>query len=125
LKIPKRRTAKYRFVVHGYVIMPEHFHLLITEPEVGDPSVVRKVLKERFSREVSRKPGAGCPTHRAFCDEWVSAHSEYIELTTTRFWSALCELPQGLKPLIQIEGYRSGKPLRHPKSANEWGTRPL
>jgi REP element-mobilizing transposase RayT len=35
--------------------MPEHFHLLITEPEVGDPSVVMKVIKERFSRQVNRK----------------------------------------------------------------------
>jgi REP element-mobilizing transposase RayT len=24
---------RYRFVVHGYVVMPEHFHLLITEPD--------------------------------------------------------------------------------------------
>jgi len=36
--------------------MPEHIHLLITEPEVGDPSVVMKVIKERFSRRVHRKP---------------------------------------------------------------------
>jgi REP element-mobilizing transposase RayT len=30
--------------------MPEHFHLLITEPDVGDPSVVMKVIKERFTK---------------------------------------------------------------------------
>jgi putative transposase len=41
---------KYRFVVIGYVVMPEHFHLLITEPEVRDPSVVMKVVKERFTK---------------------------------------------------------------------------
>lgn len=35
--------------------MPEHFHLLITEPEVGNPSVVMKVVKERFSRQWNRK----------------------------------------------------------------------
>jgi putative transposase len=34
----------------GYVVMPEHFHLLITEPEVGNPSVVMKVVKERFTK---------------------------------------------------------------------------
>ena len=44
----------YRFVVHGYVAMPEHFHLLMTEPEVGDPSVVMKVLKQRFARRLHR-----------------------------------------------------------------------
>jgi len=55
VKILEQARRKYRFVVHGYVVMPEHFHLLITEPEVGDPSVVMKVIKERFSRKVNRK----------------------------------------------------------------------
>jgi putative transposase len=41
---------KYRFVVIGYIVMPEHFHLLITEPDVGDPSVVMRVIKERFTK---------------------------------------------------------------------------
>jgi len=58
LKILEQARRKYRFVVHGYVLMPEHFHLLITEPEVGDPSVVMKVVKERFTRQLNqhRKP---------------------------------------------------------------------
>jgi putative transposase len=60
LRILEQTRRKYRFVVHGYVLMPEHFHLLITEPETGDPSVVMKVLKQRFSRQVKmlRKPTA-------------------------------------------------------------------
>ncbi len=40
--------------------MPEHFHLLITEPEVGDPSVVMKVIKERFSKRLHQNP-VGAP----------------------------------------------------------------
>jgi REP element-mobilizing transposase RayT len=38
--------------------MPEHFHLLMSEPEVGDPSVVMKVIKQRFARRLNqrRKP---------------------------------------------------------------------
>jgi putative transposase len=54
--ILEEARCKYRFVVHGYVVMPEHFHLLITEPEVGDPSVVMKVIKERFSRRLNQRP---------------------------------------------------------------------
>jgi len=53
ISLPAVATAasrKYRFVVHGYVVKPKHFHLLITEPEVGDPSVVMKVVKQRFAR---------------------------------------------------------------------------
>jgi putative transposase len=55
LSILEEARQKYRFVVHGYVIMPEHFHLLMTEPDLGDPSVVMKVLKERFTRKLRTK----------------------------------------------------------------------
>jgi len=54
LKLLEEARRRYRFVVVGYVVMPEHFHLLISEPEVGDPSVVMKVVKERFARRVHR-----------------------------------------------------------------------
>ena len=36
---------RHEFVVVGYVVMPEHFHLLISEPEKGTPSVVVQALK--------------------------------------------------------------------------------
>ena len=35
--------------------MPEHFHLLITEPEVGTPSTVMQVLKQRTARRLLPK----------------------------------------------------------------------
>src|SRR5437667_4622302 len=54
LNTPRRRTwfleileqvrRRYTFVVVGYVVMPEHFHLLISEPERGNPSTVMQVL---------------------------------------------------------------------------------
>jgi Transposase IS200 like len=37
LKILEQTRRRYQFVVVGYVVMPEHFHLLISEPEKGDP----------------------------------------------------------------------------------------
>jgi putative transposase len=67
LSILEEARQKYRFVVHGYVIMPEHFHLLMTEPELGDPSVVMKVLKERFTRKLRTKRGTeGAPLIASF-----------------------------------------------------------
>jgi REP element-mobilizing transposase RayT len=54
VEILEETRRKYRFVVHGYVVMPEHFHLLITEPELGDPGVVMKVVKERFARQINK-----------------------------------------------------------------------
>jgi len=55
LKILEQARQRYRFVVVGYVVMPEHFHLLISEPERDDPSVVLKVVKQRFARKVRPK----------------------------------------------------------------------
>ena len=55
LKILEQTRQRYQFVVVGYVVMPEHFHLLMSEPEKGDPSVVMKVVKQRFSRQVRKK----------------------------------------------------------------------
>jgi putative transposase len=55
LTILEEARCMYRFVVLGYVVVPEHFQMLITEPEVGDPPVVMKVIKERLSRQVNRK----------------------------------------------------------------------
>jgi putative transposase len=47
LSILEQTRQDYRFVVVGYVVMPEHIHLLLTEPEVGTPSTVMQVLKQR------------------------------------------------------------------------------
>src|SRR5216683_939734 len=45
---------RYRFCLVGYVVMPEHFHLLISEPVQGTPSTVIQVLKQRVSRRLRR-----------------------------------------------------------------------
>jgi putative transposase len=46
---------RYRLVVVGYVVMPEHIHLLISEPERGTPSTMMQVVKQRFARRVLSK----------------------------------------------------------------------
>jgi putative transposase len=45
---------KYAFCVFGYVVMPEHFHLLVSEPRQDDLSVAMQVLKQRVSRRIRR-----------------------------------------------------------------------
>jgi|SRR5438552_6388227 len=74
LEILERVRRRYAFVVVGYVVMPEHFHLLISEPERGNPSTVMQVLKQRFARAVlrewrRRKPAA----HGTFWNEALDA----------------------------------------------------
>jgi putative transposase len=46
---------EYDFKLVGYVIMPEHVHLLISEPIRANPSIVLKMLKQRVSRELRAK----------------------------------------------------------------------
>ena len=84
VNILEEARRKYRFVVHGYVVMPEHFHLLITEPEVGDPSVVMKVIKERFSRQVhaSEENARKAHSFAQNANEWGTPASRKTE----RFW---------------------------------------
>jgi putative transposase len=55
LRILEDARQKYRFVVVGYVAMPEHFHLLMSEPQVGDPSKAMQVVKQRFAQQVLRR----------------------------------------------------------------------
>src|SRR5438132_14007549 len=40
------------FLLVGYVIMPNHVHLLISEPKMGTPSAVLQMLKQRVSRQM-------------------------------------------------------------------------
>lgn len=46
---------RYGFPLVGYVVMPEHIHLLIGEPAKGTPSTVIQVRKQRISRRLRRK----------------------------------------------------------------------
>jgi putative transposase len=55
LSILEQVRQRYRFVVVGYVVMPEHIHLLMTEPEVGTPSTIMQVVKQRTAHALLPK----------------------------------------------------------------------
>jgi REP element-mobilizing transposase RayT len=57
LEILDEVRDRYGFLLAGYVLMPEHIHLLISEPATGTPTVMQ-VLKQRVSRRLRRKPRA-------------------------------------------------------------------
>jgi putative transposase len=70
LAILEQTRQKYRFVVVGYVVMPEHIHLLITEPEVGTPSTVMQVLKQRTAHALlPRRKRQDPRQRRLFADQ--------------------------------------------------------
>ena len=50
---------RHQFTVVGYVVMPEHVHLLFSEPERGNPSRVLAALKQNFAHKLLRELRAG------------------------------------------------------------------
>jgi putative transposase len=69
LAILDQTRERYRFVVVGYVVMPEHIHLLVTEPEVGTPSTVMQVLKQRTARALLPRKKRVDPRQRRLWDD--------------------------------------------------------
>src|SRR5437764_457578 len=64
LASPRRRDALLRLIervrqqhqcpLPGYVFMPQHLHLLIAPPQIGDPSTFMQAIKQRSSRQFRR-----------------------------------------------------------------------
>ena len=48
--------SRFGFRLIGYVVMPEHVHLLISEPKTANPSKVMQVLKQKVSSGLHPKP---------------------------------------------------------------------
>jgi putative transposase len=64
LTILEDMRRRYRFVVVGYVVMPEHVHLLLSEPERKTLSEVVQALKLGFVRKAFfGRPGSPAPSH--------------------------------------------------------------
>ena len=61
LTVLEHMRQEYRFVVLGYVVMPEHFHLLVSEPQLGTPSTVLQALKIGFARRALIHEGVRVP----------------------------------------------------------------
>jgi len=50
LTVLEKMRERYRFAVIGYVVMPEHVHLLVSEPQIANPSTVVQAAKLGFAR---------------------------------------------------------------------------
>ena len=53
LTVLELMRVRYRFAVIGYVVMPEHVHLLISEPLIGNPSKILQAVKLSVSRRLA------------------------------------------------------------------------
>jgi len=71
--------AKYAFSLLGFVVMPEHVHLLIGESKAGNPSTVMHSLKLRVSKRMRRMRRNSVAVQNSF---------PFDGLTAPRFWQS-------------------------------------
>jgi putative transposase len=83
LTILEQVRQRYGFLVVGYVVMPEHVHLLISEPEASSPSVVMQVVKQEFAKNLMRSIRAETDLRQS--QLWADAHNPK-HVWQTRFY---------------------------------------
>lgn len=88
LHILEQTRQAYRFVALGYVVMPEHVHLLLGEPERANPSVVIQAAKQRFAQSVieawrAEHPSASWPWRDSAgeCHFWQRRFYDFVVWT--------------------------------------------
>ena len=60
--------SRHSFQLIGYVLMPEHVHLLVSEPVKGSPSLTLQVLKQKVSRALHEEGKDAAFWQRRFYD---------------------------------------------------------
>jgi putative transposase len=81
LQVFEEARLKYQFRVLGYVVMPEHFHLLIDETEMTLPSTILQVIKQRSAKNLreAHKSLSGQVWQRRFYDFNVRTEKKTAE----------------------------------------------
>jgi putative transposase len=124
---------RYGFVVAGYVLMPEHVHLLVGEPQRASLSVALQVLKQQTSRKLKQR-GAVRFWQRRYYD--FNVHNEEKRVEKLRYmhrnpvrrglvarpedwsWSSFRQFATGHVGTVEIENqwtaFRRGNQLPEP-----------
>ena len=78
-KTLERVRRWYGFYIVGYVVMPEHVHLLVSEPERALLAVALQMLKQISSRKLHDYPGKGVFWQKRYYDFNVFSDRKRIE----------------------------------------------
>ncbi len=79
VKILDEVRCRHEFRLVGYVVMPEHVHLLLSEPPKKNPSKILQVLKQKVARALLRK-------RRTVADRQLSLPFEGSTRDRAHFW---------------------------------------
>ena len=89
-------------MIVGYVVMPEHIQLLVTEPEVGTPSTVMQVLKQRTVHALLPKKKRKDPRQRGLFGDEAPRRSPWTLLVRFPIEAVqLARFSEGGKPLTE------------------------
>ena len=69
----------YGFYITGYVVMPEHFHLLLSEPKRGNLAVAMQMLKQNTSRQLRELSREGHFWQQRYYDFNVWSEAKRLE----------------------------------------------
>jgi putative transposase len=84
LKILERVRRRYRLVVLGYIVMPEHVHLLVSEPQRATLSTAIQALKLGVVRSLD---GGEVPRSRKISETSGTPSPDGVK-KSNRFWQA-------------------------------------
>jgi putative transposase len=120
----ERARKWYGFFVSGYVVMPEHVHLLISEPERKSLSVALQMLKQNVSRKLRRNDVPNFWLRRSY-DFLVWTNDKRLEkLTYMHFnpvkrrlverpedwkWSSFLHIATGEEGTVEVESEWTGR----------------
>jgi putative transposase len=109
---------RYEFVVAGYVLMPEHVHLLVNEPKESSLATALQVLKQETSRKLKR-PGDAQFWQRRYYDfnvwseekpgekldymHWNPVKRGLVTKPEDWPWSSFRHYATGVKGVVEIE----------------------
>ena len=111
----ERVRRRYLFVVGGYVVMPEHVHLLVNEPKRALLSKVVQALKLSVSMRSRERPfwqahyyDFNVPTHQKFLEKLRYIHRNPVRRGLVANpedwkWSSFRHYQTGLHGTVEIE----------------------
>jgi len=82
LKVLEQVRRRYQFVVVGYVVMPEHVDLLISEPERKNSSIVIQAIKLSFTRRVLAELRRRCDARQGCSQIFPEGYYPMSDLTS-------------------------------------------
>jgi putative transposase len=75
----EQRRRQYRFLVYGYVVMHEHVHLLVSEPEAALLSTALQSLKLSVARRAVRTGGPAPLWQKRYYDHNVRNYESFVQ----------------------------------------------